>query len=301
VAARFILSFDCEGKWGAADDLTPRHQRELTDKRLSGAYGSILKILEEYDIPATFAFVGAFSQSPATFARIRPEIEALRSRAPAYLGPALRDIDGAAEGWHGHDCVDAVLQSRVAYEIALHGVTHVPWTTVDASFAEAELQILQELEGPVRASRTFVYPRNLVDHTDILAKHGFAGFRTAHRARTRLSSYSSEFNVFERPEKPLPRGEIVAIPAGFFLNWRSGLRRLVPPSVTKRRITNLLSAAASTGAVVHYWLHPENIASAPSTLELLRGLVREVATAREAGACETLTQIDYCRKVEPLV
>jgi hypothetical protein len=46
--------------------------------------------------------------------------------------------------------------------------------------------------------------------------------------------------------------------------------------------------------VVHYWLHPENIASAPATLGLLRMLLREVADAREAGRCEVMTQLDYC-------
>ena len=300
--ARFILSFDCEGKWGVADELGPRQRRDLSDERLRGAYGSILEILEEYDIPATFAFVGAFTQPPAAFARIRPAIEDLCRRAPAYLGTALHDIDETmGAGWHGHDCVRAVAQSRIAHEVALHGVTHVPWTAIDADFAETELQIFEKLEGPIRASRTFVYPRNLVAHTDILARHGFEGFRTAKRARARLSSFLSEFNLFEGPEVVLPRGEIVTIPSGFFLNWRSGLRRLVPEWLTRQRIKRLLEAAAPTDAVVHYWLHPENIASAPSTLGNLRSLAREVAAARDAGACETLTQIDYCRRVEQLV
>ncbi len=301
MTARFILSLDCEGKWGVADALTPRHRRELTDQRLREAYAAILEILDEYGIEATFAFVGGFSQSPRDFARIRPEIEALVPRAPGYLGAALRDIDASGgAGWHGHALVDAVGSARVDHELALHGVTHVPWTSVDAAFAEAEMRMFNSLQGPVRDSRTFVYPRNLVAHTEVLARYGFAGFRTARPARPRALSLLSEFNMFESPELPLRSDAIIPIPAGFFLNWRRGLRRLVPPAVTRIRMRRLLDAAEASGAVVLCWLHPENIASAPSTLELLRTLAHDVANAREAGDCEVLTQLGYCQWVESL-
>jgi len=74
----------------------------------------------------------------------------------------------------------------------------------------------------------------------------------------------------------------------------------VPPAVTRMRVRRLLGAAAAGGTVVHYWLHPENVASAPSTLELLRALVREVARSRDAGDCEVMTQLGYCRWAESL-
>lgn len=301
MAARFILSFDCEGKWGVADRLTAAQQRELTDDRLRSAYRSIVDLLDEYRISATFAFAGAFSQSPGAFQAIRPELQRLSESAPAYLGPALRDIEETrGSGWHGGDLVEIVANARTPHEIALHGVTHVPWTAMDAAFAEAELRLFERLQGPVRRSRTFVYPRNLVAHAHALEDRGFEGFRAARPSRSRLLSLLSEFNLWEDPESPAKGNEIVPIPAGFFLNWRSGLRKLVPPTVTRARAKRLLQRAAPSGSVVHYWLHPENIASAPSTFQLLQALVREVAAAREEGHCEVLTQLGYCRWIESL-
>lgn len=298
---KFILSLDCEGKWGVADVLDKRHRRDLCTERLSWAYRAILKVLEEYRLPATFAFVGAFTQSPRDFASIRPRIEALGGAAQAYLAPALRDIDDSGgAGWHGPDLLSNVLDSRVGHEIALHGVTHVPWTSLDETGAAAEMALFRDLQGPIRESRTFVYPRNLVAHVDVLARHGFAGYRTARSGRWRFRSLMSEFNLFAKPQDPLPSREIVNIPAGFFLNWRSGLRRLVPPAVTTLRARRLLRAAANTGGIVHYWLHPENVASAPSTLQLLAALAGEVARARDAGDCEVMTQLGYCRWAESL-
>ena len=295
MSARFILSFDCEGKWGSADCLTPQHRRDLTDERLRQAYRAILKLLDEYRVEATFAFAGLFTQPPREFARLRPEIEALAHRAPAYLGPALRDADDTGgDGWHGASLVEAVQGTRTAHEIALHGVTHVPWTTMDAAFVDAELRLFERLQGPVRDSRTFVYPRNRVAHSEALSARGFLGFRDARPDRSRLRSFVSEFNLFEAPEKGTGGDGIIAIPAGYFLNWQSGARRLVPPGVTRMRAERLLDRAAGTNGVVHYWLHPENIATAPSTLELLEALIRAVARRRDAGHCQVLTQLDYC-------
>jgi hypothetical protein len=298
VPARFILSLDCEGKWGVADHLSARHRRDLSDQRLREAYRSIVAVLDEFGIPATFAFVGAFTQSRSDFAKLRPAIEELGRSAPGYLGPALADLDRTrGEGWHGDHFVELVGEARAGHEIALHGVTHVPWTDLDAAAAAAELSLLQQLEGPIRSSKTFVYPRNLVAHTDLLASHGFEGYHMA-RERSRAVSLLSEFNLFEAPERAVaPAKGIVRIPAGFFLNWRSGARRLVPPTVTGARARRLLQRAAANDGVVHYWLHPENIASAPSTLRLLKMLVGEVARARDAGHCEAMTQLSYCRWV----
>jgi hypothetical protein len=298
VPARFILSLDCEGKWGVADHLNARHRQDLSDQRLREAYRSIVAVLGEFGVPATFAFVGAFTQSPSDFARLRQTIDELGRSAPDYLHPALADLDRThGDGWHGDHLVELVGEARAGHEIALHGVTHVPWTELDAAGAEAELNLLEQLEGPIRRSNTFVYPRNLVAHTDLLASHGFEGYRTA-RTRSRAASLLSEFNVFEAPERAAaPTKGIIHIPAGFFLNWRSGARRLVPPTVTGARAKRLLQRAAANDGIVHYWLHPENIASAPSTLRLLKMLVREVARVRDAGHCEVMTQLGYCRWV----
>jgi hypothetical protein len=295
VPARFILSFDCEGKWGIADRLASSRRSDLGDDGLHEAYSAILSVLDEYHIQATFAFVGVFSQSPQSFAALRPAIEHLGRTAPDYLVPALRSLDeSGSSGWHGHQLVDLVGQSRANHEIALHGVTHVPWTRMDEATAEAEMAIFDSLEGPIRRSKTFVYPRNLVAHTAMLERLGFVGFRNSRPARSRLRSVLSEFNIFEAPEQRNVPGGIVAIPAGFFLNWRHGIRNLVPAALTRIRARNLLRSAAASDAIVHYWLHPENVASAPTTLELVRMLAKEVAASREAGNCEVMTQRGYC-------
>ncbi|MBA3527257.1 MAG: polysaccharide deacetylase family protein [Pseudomonadota bacterium] len=300
MAVRFILSLDCEGKWGVADGLGQREHEWLCDAKLGIAYKSILDLLDEYSVPATFAFVGLFAEPEESFSRLKPQIDALASRSPGFLGAALSDmVEGSRQGWHGAWAVEAVGSARTGHELALHGVTHVPWTSQDRNFFTEELGLWRMLSSPVRDSKTFVFPRNAVAHTELLAPAGLEGFRLG-RKMSRVASLASEFNLRSRPERVVPpkAGEPVAIPAGYFVNWRHGLRRLVPAWVTRARFQALLDRAGETD-VVHAWLHPENIASAPATLDLLRDIIRMIARQRDLGRCLPMTQLDFVRSVRP--
>ena len=129
MVARFILSLDCEGKWGVADHLTPGDHAALSDARLRAAYADILAALAEFDIPATFAFVGTFSLTADRLATMRPALADLARDLPGYLEPALEDMaNGTREGWTGDWAVEAVDGARQHHEIGLHGATHMPWT-----------------------------------------------------------------------------------------------------------------------------------------------------------------------------
>jgi len=299
--ARFILSLDCEGKWGVADHLDAEHHRTLAEASLRHAYRSIIGLLDEFRIPATFAFVGLFGESSGSFRRLRPAIERLAARAPDYVGPALRDIDGGSgEGWHGDWAVDAVGAAASSHEIAMHGVTHVPWDRMDDDFVADEMSVYDALSGPVRNSRTMVYPRNRVAHAHLLPGFGIEGYRAAPRPRSRSSSLASEFNMLAKAEQDAPwtGSGPVPIPAGYFVNWQKGLRRLVPFAISERRFANILTDAETGGGIIHFWLHPENVASAPATLDLLRMMARHVAKSRDAGRCRVLTQASYCEEAK---
>jgi peptidoglycan/xylan/chitin deacetylase (PgdA/CDA1 family) len=302
MTGRFILSLDCEGKWGVADHLGPVEHRALGDASLREAYSSVVGLLDEFDIPATFSFVGLFGESPGSFRRLRPAIEQLAARAGDHLQPALDDLDhGSREGWHGDWAVEMAGAAKTHHEIALHGVTHFPWDRMDDAFVAQEMALYRELESPVGRSLTMVFPRNRLAHADLLPSIGIEGYRLARKRRSRLQSLAAEFNIFERgePDASAPDRRPVPIPAGYFVNWQNGLRRLVPKAVSKRRFANILADAETMEGVCHFWLHPENIASAPATLELLRGMIRQIARARDAGRCIVQTQIDYCRQRKP--
>jgi hypothetical protein len=81
----FIISFDCEGKWGVADHLDTRIEESFTTVNLLQNYRDLLALLGEHDLRATFAFVGAYTLSAEAFLDRRVEYEPLLSiRGAAY-------------------------------------------------------------------------------------------------------------------------------------------------------------------------------------------------------------------------
>lgn len=300
---RFILSLDCEGKWGVADQLGGDFAATLDDERLKAGYSRLIGLLDEFEMPATFAFVGTFSLGPAELRDLRPALHDLARTVPGYLEPALADGGRpGANGWTGDWAVAAVDAARTPHEIALHGATHIPWDWpgMTAAVARQELGLLYEVGAPILDRvTTYIYPRNAVQHREVLAEFGIAGARDARSPRSRVSSLLSEFDVRAAPDPDPPLASPLRIPAGYFVNWLSGLRRAVPPAVTLWRARQMLRRAAQTGDVVHFWTHPENLVSAPATHDLLRGILAEVSRLRDAGRCEVLTQEQFCRRVDP--
>ena len=63
----FIISFDCEGKWGMIDNLSEQNSNLLTNERLNDTYSNIIDIMKIFDIKGTFAFVGAFTMTKEEF------------------------------------------------------------------------------------------------------------------------------------------------------------------------------------------------------------------------------------------
>jgi peptidoglycan/xylan/chitin deacetylase (PgdA/CDA1 family) len=287
MAGRFILSLDCEGKWGIADLLATPHHEQLSDRRLRDAYEAIVGLLARLDVPATFAVTELFLRSRDELLSLpRDEIAA---RLP-YSAPAFEDLlNGSGEGWSAPWLPDLIGDR---HERACHGVTHMPWPAMTREQARFELSLAAEAAG-----RTFIHPRNAVAHLDLLAEAGFAGYRLPPRTRSRAASMASEFNILARSEPSPPAAPFQSSPGGYFINWLSGPRRMVPKAVTRLRARRVLRDAARSGGVAHFWTHPENIASAPGTLDNLAAVLEEAVSLRRRGLIEIVTQIDYCRSL----
>ena len=300
MAATFIFSFDCEGKWGVADALTPQTHRSLGDELLKNAYRQLLALVDQYRVRATFAFVGLFAEPAAEFAHLRDKLQDMARRSPDYLVPALGDLgNGSRQGWHGDWALDLVASRAAGHEIAFHGVTHIPWDRMDDALNRDECALFHALTSPVGRSRTMVFPRNNVARLDAVKALGILGYR-AGLERPRIANFIDEINLFPRLQSDAEITDgILAIPAGYFVNWQHGPRRLIPRAWSRMRAKLLIDRAARTGSVVHIWLHPENIAQEPDTLTRIDDILRLVREACDKGHGEVKTQAEYCIERSP--
>lgn len=297
MAGTFLLSFDCEGKWGFVDRLGRWQRQSYTTAYEELTYRSVLALLKKYRIPATFAFTAAFTMSRRDFSRLEPEVRARGAADGPWMRRALSSIDeDDGDGWFSPACFEAV-QDAPMREIASHGFSHIPWGAPYATreLLDTELALNRLVPGfGADAVDTFVYPRNQVKHTDLLPLHGFRVFRQARPSLGRPANLMRELNLLARSEQFSHTQRMpIAVPAGHFLNWHHGLRRCIPVSLTLARWRHILQHADRTGGVVHAWTHPEDFIGAHSMFDLLDQILRAIADEREGGRLRVVT----CREL----
>lgn len=296
----FILSLDCEGLWGMADR-PQAYEGSITAARLRWAYRTLLEILDRHDIPATFAFVGLFASDREVFEELRPQLEASTPHR-TWLAPALAAIDnGSSDGWFLPETVEWV-QAAGRHEIASHSLTHLPFdgkavTTIEQRF---ELQGMKTWgDRHDVALETLVFPRNGIAGEQLLPDYGLLAFRDHHRshpgAAGRIDNLAREFNIRQRSEQRAAESVPIRIPAGFFLNWRHGVRKVVPRSVTRHRFRSILGDASTSGGVAHLWLHPHNLITGLHQVRLLDQVLGDVRGFADGNMLELKTQAEYAR------
>lgn len=299
-----ILSFDCEGKWGMADRLSARHRRLLTTEKLEGAYRELVAMLQRHKLRATFAFVGLMTLSAEEFREVAGLFRDAPAPAERWLEPFWRDrLAGCTDGWLAPQCLE-IVRTVPGHEIGAHGCTHTPighpfLSQGGFGWELARLHDVARLKGIRPLS--FVYPRNLVAFTGTLAAAGFLGYRAPLRRGPglwgRIAALAREANLADvsQPPCPVQPPDAVAIPSGYFLNWRRGIRRAVPRAVTVARWRRIRDHALQTGGVVHLWLHPHNLLDGDRQWELLECVLGELAPDVRAGRLANRTQEEYCQ------
>jgi peptidoglycan/xylan/chitin deacetylase (PgdA/CDA1 family) len=303
---QFVVSFDCEGKWGMADHLTPALEARLTTEALEHVYRRITASLANKDVRATFAFVGAFTLSFEQYLAYERHFFGGPIGGQPWLG-AFRTAASAGQfsGWLVPSALDIVMQAG-GHEIATHGFTHIPLSeaTDVASFAE-EMQMVQvvaRMQG--WTPRTIVFPRNLVGHMARLPEFGIVGYRDdnwarVHGLRKRAASLLIELGASPQSQPRIPDGHPtpLAIPSGHFLNfWHNAGRRLIPRRVTIRRWKKILDHAAEHGGVAHLWSHPHNFLSDPGLFAVFEAILTYARELVQAGKLDNLTQEECCRR-----
>ena len=292
--AGFTLSLDCEGLWGMADQPGVVNAGLICDVSLAQAYGLISRVLEVNGLKATCAFVSAFAAGAEALRVHAPLLRELAAHSPAWFAQVLPAIEGGRmDGWFG-EAFYAALRAA-GHEMAWHGATHLSLDDhTSAGAVELELQLAARLfEVLGHSPQTIVFPRNLVGHLDRLQHAGFQTYRARPPAGLtgRLSGLLSELNMLDRrvQARPIKQHGWHMSPAGFFLNWPSGARSLVPIAITVSRWKSLLRAAVGQGGYVHMWFHPHNLITAPAMQETFEQIMNEVGQLVRSGDMVSLT------------
>lgn len=293
-SAVFVLSLDCEGLWGMADNDKVVSAGVINSTSLSEAYSEIVFSLDQNMLKATAAFVSCFAVERDLLFAQRSTLSDAAELNPIWFKYILAALDsGKTEGWIGHQFFE--MMRGAGHEIAWHGSTHQP---LDNSVCEAsvalELALTSELFQQLGQSPgSIIFPRNQIGHLDALGHYGFKSYRQKkpESGFGRISNLLVEFNAFDHgsAELPIIRDGWLVSPAGHFLNWPSGARSLVPVTFTVQRWKSMLKHAVEAGGYVHMWFHPHNLINSPAMVQSFREIMAYAGDLVRTGDMLSLT------------
>jgi hypothetical protein len=283
----FVISIDTELAWGRPPGYNLEDYLPLI-RRVDQVIPSLLKVFDEYQIPATWAIVGKLflpewdstSENP-----IRGEIS----------GPGL---------------LDQILHSQTTHEIASHSFGHVWFDEIDE--AEAERDIQQAIEAAQTWDlelRSFVFPRDQIGHTGVLARNGFTGYRGRNStysvpSRSRLQR---AFNLIDLVRGGTLGGVAPRITDEGLVNTPSqllfrvphrGCRRWTPLASLVTSAKKGILAAVRDKTTYHLHFHPFNFGyRLDEHLASLARVLHFAAEQRQANKLETLTMKEISARV----
>jgi peptidoglycan/xylan/chitin deacetylase (PgdA/CDA1 family) len=312
----FVLSLDTELAWGSFDrGLTAVDIAHFQNTR--SCITKMLHLLEKYQLSATFAFVGHLMLNECSEDHGVKHKEIVRPSFSWYQKDWFTE-DPATNLekdpiWYGTDILEQVMNARPKHEIGSHSFGHIIIGADGCSIACADSDIAQSVETAKARGldlKSFVFPRNMEGHKDILKKHGFCAYRgrgnewymsVKNRLLSRICHLFDDFFAIS-PNTSVPYkdeyGLYNTIGNMLYLS-RTGIRKLIPVYSRVCRAKKGIDRAVKKGEVFHLWFHPFNLASDPDGL--LKGLdqiFRYVREKIDQGLLENCTMMEVCKKYE---
>jgi hypothetical protein len=310
----FVLSLDTELAWGSVHGGS-LPQREALFQQARPCISRLLKLLEKYQIHATWALVGhLFLERCQPVNGIKhPEI--VRPKYSWYPDdwflpdPCSRLED--APFWYGRDIVQWIQSCQVTQEIGCHTFSHIRVGEPGCSrecFASELRACCVEAEKLGLNLQSFVFPRNSVGHLDVLAEAGFLAYRgVAPSLFERLPGITAR--IFRQlghfipltPPVVLPKKEkgLWNLPASYFYPSTYRWWRIISGISRAYKVKQGLRKAAKKRYIFHLWFHPWNLASQPDKLlSELEAIFAEVCRYRDAGRLDNLTMGELAHSLQ---
>lgn len=310
----FVLSIDEELIWGSFD-LATEAEFAAQYPDLRGTARELLNLLCEFEVSATWAVVGHLflrSCERGDDGRAHPEL--VRPRFHWHGRDWFAD-DPCSDRisrpmWYGEDIVEMLLSTRIPQEIGSHSFSHLVYGDPGCSAEAAASDLNACLEAARRRGislTSFVFPRNVEGHHDLLKQAGFTCYRgddptwfrplpsVARRAAHFLDQSLALTPPVHIPEERLPG--LWNIPGSMILLPRTGPRRLISVAARVAKAKRGIARAIREEKLFHLWFHPFNLAADRAAMfSALRAILEEAARCRDEGALSIATMAEAAQR-----
>ncbi|MDQ2842054.1 MAG: hypothetical protein M3Y72_13630 [Acidobacteriota bacterium] len=275
-----MISIDLELAWGTFDFEYGPKLLERARWTSDEAIPILLGQLEKNGLAATWAIVGFVMLNALSDCPKLTEVH-----YPHFTRPWLSYAEAAAESdfscWFAPRTVNRIRGIKPTQEIGAHSLSHVifgdPGTPRQR--AEEELRLCQSIAHELGIElKSFVFPRNSIDHLDALSQAGFKCYRSPDvlplslripRGPALSGVACDVLGIAPRPVVPIDKNGLVEIPGSLMVRDMKAWRGLIPDRVRLKRLNNGLRVVAEEGGVYHIWLHPESLFHRRPRLEMV--------------------------------
>lgn len=265
----FCLSIDVELLWGRHDWDWKTFVPIVAQSR--SIIKEILELLEEYNICATWAFVGHLFLDRCSIKDGVKHPEIIRPEYSWYQNDWFANDPSSSTndnpGWYGRDIVQ-LIKKYPHQEIACHSFSHLIFGDSGCNKKAAESDIrtciaLAEKENIHLTS--FIFPHNDIGHLSMLKKFEFTAYRGEEMnslRRTKFSKLLALISPLSPPvHSPTKNEGLINIPASMYLPSSRGLRRFIPNHLIVSAAKRGIDRAIKEKKIFHLWTHPEDLAS----------------------------------------
>ncbi|WP_323171705.1 polysaccharide deacetylase [Natrialba sp. PRR66] len=301
-----LISIDAELAWGFHDLDQPPVERVQNAR---WGWRRLLELLDAYEVPATWGVVGHL---------LLERCDGRHAGHPAARdGWFDRDPGGRAtthDHWFGMDLVNAVRDADVEHELGCHSFSHACFDpeVTDRAVAEAELAAcLTAARDRGLSFDSFLFPRNDIGYTELLAEYGFSCYRGRSPAQWydrpwlypigKFASYTAGMTPPPLVTPEVDENGIVNVPGSLCLFSFEGLARsIVEPVVgdpVVRKAALGIDAAAAGDGICHLWLHPNDLTT-PRRVARLRRILEIIDERRRESDLRVETMRAVARRTK---
>jgi peptidoglycan/xylan/chitin deacetylase (PgdA/CDA1 family) len=292
--AILVISVSLELIWGYINTRSDEYIALLRRDPSAGRKDvyELLNLLEEYDIPATWAVLGHLFLDQCDRINGTPHPDMPRFKKNWYNVDPCTNIHRDPL-FYAKDIVERIILSKVKHEIGYHSFSHVIFSECSRQVAEAEiakgLEIARKDYG--LSLQSFIFPQNKIGHIDILRKYGFKAYRGENLWQAPCSAFPPRrlfgeiISSLKAPRaKPRWEGGILDIPTSMLFE--------VPRfPITPLKVKLGLLQTIHNGGVFHISMHP-HLLKANSFKKQLRTSLSYVNKAREQKKLKVLTMAE---------
>jgi peptidoglycan/xylan/chitin deacetylase (PgdA/CDA1 family) len=250
----------------------------------------IISLLDQYDIPVTWATVGHLFLKSCIKEndKVHPEMprpEYFENRNWNFNKGDWYQHDPGTNykenpAWYAPDLIDKILSSNIDHEIGCHTFSHIDFTDKNCppELAEAEIQKCKALASEKNISlQSIVFPGGTEGNHEILKKHGISCYRKP-----------MEYDI-DIPKKD--KYGLVAIPSSYGMdkpqyNWSKETCFKIAKS--------FIDKASRHKKVCHLWFHPS---MDPWYLKyIFPEILKYIAEKREKNEIDVMTMGEIAEK-----